>query len=255
MGTASTANGCDCISNSSQTWFPTLGGCACNSGYYAILANGQLSCSKCGSTCTCAGASGGKICTICSSIPFSTGKSKRNNCLCYPGYSWSISIGVLIYPFKCVCSIGAGGYLNGSTCYNCSQLPVNGTVTTAGCNRCDPSQGFLYIQANYSCIVCLMQPGSNGKATVAGCGCLQGVWNSNTLACESFNCSIVNCQTCSSNSSCHSCADGYFLTVDKSKCSLNCLIAYCDYCSSSSTCQTCITGYQLNSNSSRCLAI
>jgi hypothetical protein len=135
---------------------------------------------------------------------------------------------VFIYPFQCICSISAGGYMNGSTCYNCSQLPPNGSVTAAGCKNCDPSQGFLYLILTSSCIVCSSQPGSNGKATLSGCGCLQGVWNTDTLACESFNCSITNCQTCASKAKCYSCINGYLLTANKANCSVNCLVAYCD---------------------------
>jgi len=180
-GTSSVSNGCDCI-NTTLTWYPSLGSCACSEGYYTSIVNGSFSCSDCGGNCSCgnnitANVSG--ICIICSTVPYATGNAINNSCICSQGYSWNIKS----YPFSCYCSSAAGAFLYGSSCYNCSVLSAYGTITSNGCMKCDVSQGFLYLPVADQCILCSSQSGTDGTATIAGCGCLYGVWNSNSLLC------------------------------------------------------------------------
>ena len=57
---------------------------------------------------------------------------------------------------------------------------------------------------------------------------------------QTSSCSVLNCQTCSSSTTCSTCIAGYFRasTVKCSACSLN-----CESCTVSTSCTTCSTGY------------
>jgi len=141
--TTSVANssGCGCT-NSSLFWVQTLGSCACNfqnGGYYSTLLNNQLTCTQCTGTCSCGGTANSVyvngICMPCAGIPFSSGIQKSGICQCYTGYKWS----QITYPFQCICSFAQGAYINGTTCMNCSSLPITGNPNSGSCSFCDPS--------------------------------------------------------------------------------------------------------------------
>jgi len=120
------------------------------------------------------------ICSICSSVRYSTKKANGSQCVCIPGYKWNTNN----YPFSCTCSISNGGYKNGTICSNCSNLKTTGALTKSGCLACDYRQGFLYDKLNDACILCSSIPHTDGTATSKGCSCNLGwVWNPSDFTC------------------------------------------------------------------------
>lgn len=212
---AATSSGCTC-SNSSLIWIPSLFSCACqfkNTFYYTNLSNSQVSCYLCTQNiCSC----GGNIsiyydtgvCVVCTGILYSTGLYYNGGCQCYSGYAWSST-----YPYQCYCSYTQGAYLNGSTCMNCSSLPATGVINSSGCSYCDPNGGYLYLPSLDICILCSGKKYSNGKSTVAGCGCSVGVWSPTLFECVSSACNVSYCSNCYVNGTCQTCINGYMINT------------------------------------------
>jgi hypothetical protein len=253
---AATTAGCRCIT-SSLIWVSSLNSCVCDylgQGYLSQVVNGQFSCAMCADSLSCS-SSGYSSNTIYTSIAARSGvctsctKQANGGCSCYPGYGWSVT-----YPFQCACSWGMGGYLSGSSCFNCSTLPSTGNLTALGCLLCDPSQGFLFVSFNDSCILCRKAPNSSGIATPNGCACLTGVWSSDQLACVPI-CPIAYCSNCNSTSSCSSCASGYIIGSSGKQCLFNCSIPNCAVCSSMTTCSYCGAGRFPGNKGTQCMYI
>ena len=63
-------------------------------------------------------------------------------------------------------------------------------------------------------------------------------------------CSLANCITCSTATSCNTCQQNYFLN-SLQRCSA--CIANCSVCSNTVTCDTCISGYYFSSTNGSCI--
>jgi len=124
-----------------------------------------------------------------------------------------------------------------SVCSSCSSLPLIGSITSAGCQLCSYTQGFLYL-SNDTCILCSSLPNTNGLATIIGCGCITGVWDPVLLQCKN-----------------ESCPTGYTFSTQNQICVCNPITsiisgANCILCSSI----TSSTGVALNSTACICIA-
>lgn len=65
-----------------------------------------------------------------------------------------------------------------------------------------------------------------------------------------MECTVTNCNLCSSDNICYTCAAGYQLQA-ASTCNI-CNLQGCALCLNSSYCQNCSTGYIVNINTGKC---
>lgn len=115
--------------------------------------------------------------------------------MCNKGYLWNN----VIYPYRCLqvansCSFSSGNFSFGSSCYSCTILPTTanpGLPSKTGCLLCDPTQGFLLLSTDNSCIFCSFIAFTSGFTLSSGCTCISGYsWNPISITCDKISCAI-----------------------------------------------------------------
>ena len=81
--------------------------------------------------------------------------------------------------------------------------------------------------------------------TCVNSGCIwrqQACYNGNQAT---YTCNVSNCNKCSSDNYCSSCANGYNLKNGKCEKQISCNVSNCNKCNSDNYCSSCANGYNL----------
>ncbi len=170
-----------------------------------------------------------------SSVPNAQGNACINNC--------TISNCLLCESSTNCQTCQNGFYLNSNVCIQCQ---ITGCQTCTSNNTCSicykgyqtNSQGTCtWTGCQYPCALC----DSNGTCSTCVSPYVSIPYDNGTC----FTCSVANCLTCSGSSLniCSACYLGYTLNQTSNTCTLNCQSPLCTSCTTNTNCGSCVNGY------------